>query len=265
MTGFGGAAASVEDLAALALTNYGHFTTLRVEGRRARGLMLHWERLGRDARVLFGAELDLDLARRLVRERLADGADAAGPVLARVTVFDPQLDIARPAGVRGRSPGLRILVSVRPAPPVPLSALRVRPVEYARVLPEVKDVGLFGAVRLRREAQLAGFDDVLFTRSGLVAEGATWNVGFFDGSYLVRPEAPALPGVTTALLERAFGRFRVRPIGLADLPQMAAAFATSAGIGVRPIAAVGPVRFDPVHPVIGRLQAAYAGIAGELV
>lgn len=262
MTDFGGAAASAQDLAALALTNYGHFTTLRVEGRRARGLMLHWERLGRDARVLFGADLDLDLVRRLVRERVAA---MRGPVMVRVTVFDPELDVARPLGAPGRIRGLRILASARVAPPVAAPALRVTPVEYVRVLPGVKHVGLFDAVRLRREAQVAGFDDVLFTRSGDVAEGATWNVGFFDGAELIRPQAPALPGVTMALVERACGPFRVRPVGVGDLPGMAAAFALNAAVGVRPIAAVGSVRFDPGHPVIDRLRAAYAQVPGEPV
>ncbi|KOV37276.1 aminotransferase, partial [Streptomyces sp. XY431] len=45
-------------LAALGLLNYGHFTTLRAESGRARGLALHLDRLVRDCRTVFGSELD---------------------------------------------------------------------------------------------------------------------------------------------------------------------------------------------------------------
>nr|BFE69862.1 hypothetical protein GCM10020092_031630 [Actinoplanes digitatis] len=41
----------------LALTNYGHFTTMRVEDGRVRGLGMHLDRLVSDCATLFSAEL----------------------------------------------------------------------------------------------------------------------------------------------------------------------------------------------------------------
>ncbi|MEK8144253.1 aminotransferase class IV [Streptomyces sp. M10(2022)] len=54
-------------LQTLALTNYGHFTSMRVDEGRVRGLSLHLERLRRDCRSLFGVDLDLQRVRELAR------------------------------------------------------------------------------------------------------------------------------------------------------------------------------------------------------
>ncbi|WP_270890119.1 hypothetical protein [Streptomyces sp. DHE17-7] len=62
-----GRPAGEDALAALALTNYGHFTTLLVEDGRVRGLGLHLERLIRDCRLLFDTTLDPDRVRALAR------------------------------------------------------------------------------------------------------------------------------------------------------------------------------------------------------
>ncbi|MGK5559098.1 aminotransferase class IV, partial [Actinomadura kijaniata] len=184
----------VEQLAALALVNYGHFTTMRVEGGGVRGLGLHLDRLTRDCRALFGVEPDVGRVRRLARRAVA-GTDA--PVVVRVTLFDPGLDLGRPVG-NGEP---RVLVTARPAGERPVPGMRVRTVRYSRDMPEVKHVGLFGAVLRRRAAQAEGFDDALFVDAGSsVTEGTTWNVGFFDGRRVVWPDAEALPGVTMRLL-----------------------------------------------------------------
>ncbi|MBO1416605.1 aminotransferase class IV [Streptomyces sp. FH025] len=228
-------------LAALGLLNYGHFTTLRVEAGRVRGLELHLDRLVRDCRTLFAAELDRAAVRERIRAVLpADGA----PVIVRVTVYDPALGLERPAA---------------PAP------LRTRATVYRRELPEVKHVGLFGLVHHRRLAQLAGYDDVLLTdEHGLVSEGATWNVGFLAGDRLVWPEGPSLPGVTEALLAGAYGGPQSRePVRVAELGRFDAAFAVNAGVGPRPLAAVDSTAFDPAHPRLAELRAAYLGIAAD--
>jgi branched-subunit amino acid aminotransferase/4-amino-4-deoxychorismate lyase len=85
-----GASASLEQVRALALTNYGHFTSMLVQDFRVRGLSLHMERLARDCRQLFGAELDTDAVRHYVRHALPGNP---GPVTVRVTVYDPALDL----------------------------------------------------------------------------------------------------------------------------------------------------------------------------
>jgi branched-subunit amino acid aminotransferase/4-amino-4-deoxychorismate lyase len=49
---------TADELARLALYNYGHFTTMRVDAGRVRGLSLHLRRLVNACRTVFDAELD---------------------------------------------------------------------------------------------------------------------------------------------------------------------------------------------------------------
>ncbi|MEV6327684.1 aminotransferase class IV [Streptomyces sp. NPDC051909] len=269
-----GVPASTAQLAALALTNYGHFTTLRIEeGGGVRGLPLHLDRLVRDCAAVFGAALDPERVVTYVREA-ADGR--SGALNVRVTVFDPALDITRPAEPAGDP---RVLVTVRPAGGLFPPPLRVTCRPYRRDVPAVKHVGLFGPLALRREARSAGFDDVLFTepgpgpglRPGLgpagdeqVTEGCTWNVGFVDAEgRVVWPAADVLPGVTMRLLREARPGALVRPVGTAELPALRAAFATNAAIGVRAVRAVDGHRFPADDPVLAELRAAYAALPVE--
>ncbi|MGW2257554.1 aminotransferase class IV family protein [Streptomyces sp. NPDC001780] len=262
MAELNGRPVDMAELSALALTNYGHFTTLRVEDGRVRGLALHLDRLDRDCRALFGAELDPDRVRALLR-RLAP---ADGTATMRVTVFDPALDIGRP----DRAGDPRILVTRRPASSGPLPPLRVRSVRYEREAPEIKSVGLFGALRQRRAARQAGFDDALFVGAdGLVSEGATWNIGFLDGEgdsdgTVVWPRAPCLPGVTMRLLMAAH-EHRVAPVAAADVGSSRAAFATNAAIGVRAVTAVDRTEFPAHHPAVDLLRETYAALPGDLL
>jgi branched-subunit amino acid aminotransferase/4-amino-4-deoxychorismate lyase len=186
-----------EQLKALALYNYGHFTSMRVQDGGVRGLTLHLRRLVDDYRALFDAELDPDRVRRLVRHALRD---VDRPTVVRVTVFDPQLDLAN-AGARARP---RVLVTHRwaSADDAPLPPLRVRSVRYRRDCPLVKHVGLFGMYQFRRAARRDGLDDVMFVDAAShVCEGATWNIGFIQGDEVVWPRAEVLPGVTMRLLQ----------------------------------------------------------------
>ncbi|MFB7615954.1 aminotransferase class IV [Kitasatospora sp. NPDC056181] len=255
-----GVPADAGQVAALGLLNYGHFTTLRAEAGRVRGLTLHLDRLVRDGRTLFGTGPDREVLRRRIRSVLPTDGSA---VIVRVTVFDPALGPERP----GADAAPRLLVTTRPAPAAAPAPLRVRTTEYRRELPEVKHVGLFGLVRQRRLAQLDGYDDALLVGpDGLVTEGATWNVGFHDGRQLVWPEGEALPGVTAALLGRAHPGPQWRgPVAAGDLGRFEAAFALNAGVGVRPIAAVDGTAFDPAHPVLAALRTAYERIEAEEV
>ncbi|WP_250285979.1 aminotransferase class IV [Frankia sp. CiP1_Cm_nod2] len=317
-----GAPPDINDLAVLALTNYGHFTTMRVERQRVRGLSLHLERLAHDCGLLFDADLDVERVRHLVRR--ATRPIGTGSCVVRITVFDPALDVGHP-GVRAQP---HVLVNIRPAPATPLPPLRVRSVAYRRSMPAVKHVGLFDALRHRRAAQLDGFDDVLFTDThthtapgaaapagkgpapegpasegraapkglasespalqgpsgegpggegpgsgsggtgsgvpaGLVSEGATWNVGFFDGDHVIWPAADCLRGVTMRLLQRTHGRTTVAPVDRQGLAGMRAAFATNAAAGVRAIAAVDGRELAAGHPIVETLRREYLGIPGE--
>ncbi|MFF4601385.1 aminotransferase class IV family protein [Streptomyces sp. NPDC001339] len=257
MAELNGRPVSVDQLQALALTNYGHFTSLRVDEGRVRGLSLHFERLARDCRALFGAELDIDHVRALIRRVVP----AHGSITIRVTVFDPAMDLGRP----DRATDPQILVTHRSAANLPLPPLRVQSSLLVRDAPEVKSVGLFSLLRHRRAARLDGFDDALFVEgNGAVSEGATWNVGFFDGDRVVWPAADCLPGVTMRLMQEAH-EHSVLPVGLGDLASMEAAFATNAAIGVRAITCIDDTELPGDHPIIGRLRKEYMRVPGDCV
>src|SRR5262249_9787142 len=229
------------EIGALALLNFGHFTSFRVENLHVRGLSLHLDRLVHYCRVLFAAELDPQRVRRLLRQALRP---EAAPAVARVTVFDPGLDLGHP----GRQAEPHVLISTRPAATGSLPPLRLGSVSYQRELPKVKHVGLFGAVHHRRAAQLAGYDDAIFVGSGSrLSEGPTWNIGFFDGTQLVWPQADVLAGVTMRLLAVAAERLGIsstwKELGIPEVAGLGCAFATNAAIGVRPIRSLDHLEF----------------------
>jgi branched-subunit amino acid aminotransferase/4-amino-4-deoxychorismate lyase len=253
-----GVAADIDQVRSLALTNYGHFTTMRVAGERVRGLSLHLDRLVSDCRRLFDAELDSDRVRHFVRHALAG---VAQPVVVRVTVFDPALEIGHP----GADARPHVMVTTRPAAHGPVPPLRLQSVQYRREMPEVKHVGLCSSLRHRRAAQRNGFDDVLFhDADAVISEAATSNIGVVVGDHILWPQADCLPGVTMQLITQS-SRMGVStaPIRLADLPQVDAAFATNAGVGVRPVHAVDGTRWADGHPALRVLQRQYADMCPE--
>jgi len=242
-------------LSSLATVNYGHFTSMRVEDGGVRGLGLHLERLARDCRRVFQTELDLDRVRRHARDALAG---VTPPVVVRVTVFDPALDVAD----AGADASPSILVTMRAAP-VPGPPLRLASAVYRRELPEVKHVGLFGPVRLRRAARRAGADDVLFTDpDGAVCETSIANVGFIRGAHVVWPRADWLHGVTMRLVSEVVD-CRTEPVTLAGLPSLDAAFVTNAAVGVRPVGAVDDTHWAGEPPLLRRIRERYAELPTE--
>ncbi|MEU6117497.1 aminotransferase class IV [Streptomyces sp. NPDC047117] len=248
-----------DSLKALALTNLGHFTSLRVDDGMAKGLSRHLDRLVRDCRTVFDVELDRARVLSFVRHA---AAQREGTFIVRVTVFDPALGTAHP-GAEARP---RVLVTCRPAAH-DLPPLRVTTRAYQRDMPEVKHTGLFGQLALRRAVQRAGFDDVLFTdpETGVVSEGGTWNVGFVDDQErVVWPEARVLSGVTMRLLQEVHTSVR-RPVTPDDVPRMRAAFATNTSVAVRPLSAIGDVQLDAEHPVLADLRQRYEKIPGDRV
>lgn len=257
MAELNGVAADREQLQALALTNYGHFTSMRVEDGCVRGLSLHLERLRRDCRALFDTELDLAAVRWFVRHAL----DRRSPVVVRVTVFDPALELGRPGA--DAQPG--VLVTTRAAASAPPPPLHLRSVRYCREMPEVKHVGLFAALRHRRLAQRAGFDDALFSDArGRLSEASTSNLGFVDGDRIVWPSAEQLPGVTQRLLDDLPGQeTSTAALTTEEAAGMDAAFATNAAVGLRPVRAVDGHRWPEQHPVLDNLRARYAEIVPE--
>ncbi|MCC3773869.1 aminotransferase class IV family protein [Streptomyces sp. UNOB3_S3] len=259
MAELNGKPVTLDDLQTLALTNYGHFTSMRMEDGTIRGLSLHLDRLVRDCRVVFGVELDRERTLDHIR-KAADGVTGVAGI--RVTVFDPALDLARPSDAKNP----HVLVNLRSAGALTPPPLTAKTFPFSRDSAEVKHVGIHAQLKLRRDAQLAGFDDAVFVEpDDRVSEGGTWNLGFVDQhGTVVWPDAPALPGTTMLLLQSLdTPKQLTAPVRLADVPTMAAAFATNASIGVRTVSALDDVRFPPDHPVLTALRDAYAGIPGE--
>lgn len=218
------------ELAFLAQVNYGHFTTMQARNRGVRGFGLHLQRLASATRELFGSDLDLEQVRKHLRRILGDA-----PASVRITVFSLALDRAR----LERPVGVDVLVATSPARAGRADALRLRSVVHERTLPLVKHVGTFDLFHHWRQARLAGFDDALFcTAAGEISEGPIWNIGFWDGSKVTWPSAPALPGITRQLLDtglRALGvHTATRPVFLDDLAGFRSAFIMNSG-------AVGPL------------------------
>ncbi|MGH3611731.1 MAG: aminotransferase class IV [Pseudonocardia sp.] len=259
MSTLDGASVSAADLQTLANTNYGHYTSMRVTGREIRGLSHHLTRLLRDSKIVFGATLDPD---RIWRHIVGTVAEMNGDYSLRVTAFDPDIDLGRPSAAHAP----RVLITTRPVGSLPAPPLRAQIRTHQRDLPAVKHIGIFGALHERRAAQIDGFDDVVFsTNEGFISEGATWNVGFFDGENVVWPDADILPGVTMTLLRQVHEKTIVRPVKTSELRDMKAAFATNATVGVQPIIQLGGARFAKNHLIFRTLRSEYLEIPPEVI
>ncbi|MGH3982845.1 MAG: aminotransferase class IV family protein [Pseudonocardiaceae bacterium] len=258
MAELNGVPAGLDQVEALALINYGHFTSMRVDNQRVRGLSLHLERLMRDCRQVFDADLDADRIRHLIRHALAD---VSRPVVIRVTVFDPALEI----GHLGAGAQPQVLITTRPAAHLPLPALSLQSAIYCRDMPHIKHVGLFGSLQRMRIAQRNNFDDALFVNAdATIAEAATSNVGFVDGDRIVWPLADCLPGVTMRLICQARDEHATTvPITLEQLADVDAVFATNAAAGIRPVTAIDAFHWPDEHPILDVLRKEYASLAAE--
>jgi branched-subunit amino acid aminotransferase/4-amino-4-deoxychorismate lyase len=90
MAELNGSPATLDTLERLALTNFGHFTSMRVEDGRVRGLSMHMSRLARDCNAIFGVQLDTERVLEYLRRAAHQQTE---PYTIRVTVFDPHLTL----------------------------------------------------------------------------------------------------------------------------------------------------------------------------
>lgn len=251
-----GGPVGVDDLRHLAQTNYGHFTVMRAEDSRVRGLDLHLDRLQAATRELFGSELDREHLRGYLRHALNG---AAGAWSLRVNVFARSLDREH----MERAMDVDVLIGANLAPVPATQPLRVKSFVYAREAPSIKHVGTFALFHHRRLARQAGFDDALFVDAGgRISEGSIWNIGFVDrDGAVVWPQAPQLDGVGMRLvdagLESQGMSGRMRPVHLAELAAFRAAFFSNASTPVRMIAAIDDCSFEVDAGIERRLLAAY--------
>ncbi|MGQ4620049.1 aminotransferase class IV, partial [Nocardia sp. R7R-8] len=240
--------------------NLGHFTSMRCENGAVRGLSLHLDRLTRDCRAVFDAELQPERVRELVRHALRETDE---PVTVRVTIYDPAIELGRP----GAPAEPHVLVTMRPAPQAQPGPLRLQSAAYARDLPTVKHVGLFGAMTMRSGAQRAGFDDVLFTDpDGTISEIATSNIGFItEHGQLVWPQANMLVGITMRLINQSRDNGIVsKRITLSQLRRFSGAVATNAAVGVRPVSRIDDIEW-PEHELVAILRKEYESIPPQKI
>jgi branched-subunit amino acid aminotransferase/4-amino-4-deoxychorismate lyase len=246
-----------EDIASLALYNYGSYTTMLVDNGRVRGLSLHLRRLQRGTELLFGMGIDEKLVRRLVHRM-----DTKSPAIVRVTIFCRDFDLAHPHNISK----LDILVTTRPAPKS-LPAVSLKPIQYQRDLAEYKTVSIGGALYRRRIAQLEGFDDALFINDAEeISEGPTWNIGFVKGGQVIFPTTPGLPGISAELLQKALQgsgmAVRTQTVQLQDVGDMDSAFILSAGSGMRQVKSIGE-QILPNSDTLNKLSKLYEAIPYE--
>lgn len=240
-----GHAPTAEQLRFPAFT-YGHFTAMQIRGRSVHGLGLHLTRLDAGNRELFGAGLDGDMVRERVRHALDDMADAS------VRVYAAEL---------GRDDA-SLLVTVRGPIDVTAEPIGLMSVPYQRSEPHIKHLADHGQIYHRRRAELAGFDDALLTGpAGVVSECGIANIGFFDGTTVVWPDAPALQGITMQLLERCLPGAGVAsrrgPVHLRDVGSYRAAFATNSR-GIVPVGRIDDVAMAVDVDLMATVTEAYA-------
>jgi branched-subunit amino acid aminotransferase/4-amino-4-deoxychorismate lyase len=231
-------------------SGFGHFTAMQVRGRQTRGLELHLRRLEAANRELFGAGLDRERVRALVRQALGEVEDAS----VRVYVFESGDDVAN-------------MVTVRPPGGVK-SPQRLRSVRYQRPDAHLKHLAT-GQAYYARLAQREGFDDALLTADdGLVSETAVANVGFLDGEGVVWPDAPQLAGITMQLLERALPErgvpSRRAPAWVADVAAFEGAFLSNAR-GVAAVSGVDALALPMPAARLGAISAAYESVPWDAI
>ncbi|WP_045736890.1 aminotransferase class IV family protein [Xanthomonas sp. MUS 060] len=249
-----GRLADADVLAAAALVNYGHFTTLQVRDGAVRGLDLHLRRLDDASRLLLGSALPAERVRDELRAALVEFGHADASL--RATVFSPSFTLRRADAVCAPE----LLVSLDVPAVADLVPLRLRSSVFARELPQIKHVGTFAAFHQRRLAMQAGCDDALFVDAhGAVAEGTTWNLGAWDGRSVHWPQAPALRGTQERLLQAGLDALGVaqqlRPLQLHELDAGMAAFVCNAR-GQQAIATVDGRALRPAEEVLDVLEAA---------
>ncbi|MFE7751460.1 aminotransferase class IV [Streptomyces sp. NPDC057428] len=253
---FDGRPATAEDLRVPAFAGYGHFTAMQVRDRTVRGLDLHLERLDSANRELFGPPL----TGHRVRELIGHALDSAGIRDASVRVHG-----FMPPGAAETV----TMVTVRGPARMAREPRSLMSVPYARSVPHIKRPGEFGQTYYRELAGRSGFDEALLTLpGGVVTEGSVTNIGFWDGASVVWPDAPALTGITMALLDEGLARTERpsarRPVTLEGLGAYRAAFLTNSQ-GIAPVRQIDGTSFTVDEELMARIGQVYEDAPREAV
>lgn len=195
--------ASVRDLAPLAFAGFAHFTAMQVRDGGVRGLDLHLARLRSASLELFGRALSDEEVLSCLHLAIAAGPDDQSLT---ATMFSRSGEFT-PNGQRGDP---AVLVRTGPPSNGPAGPLMLAAVRHERPLPAIKHVGEVSKTYYLRQAAKQGFDDAAFVdSSGRLSEATIWNLAFWDGEYVVWPEAAMLPGITMGVIRRQLERLGV--------------------------------------------------------
>ncbi len=242
-----------------ARSSYGHYTTMQVRAGAVRGLSLHLARLEHATRYLFNTALDLTILRQHMRTALAEHSDAS----LRISIG------ARNYNARAMPSPAQIETLLLVDSPAPLrgTPMRLGTFRHVRHLPQLKHCGNFDMFELRRQAIAQGFDDaLLLAPDEHIAEGPTFNVGFFQGDELIWPQAPQLEGTTLRLLrqthENQGGRNATRAIGLDEVAKLEGGFCCHSG-AIWPIATINQQTLLVNTDGLARLHRLWAEIPAE--
>lgn len=230
--------------------SYGHFTSMQVRDGRVDGLDLHFERLDRSSREVFGQPVSADRVRSYLRIALDHAG--SGDLSIRVNAFAS--DDAEP----------NLLIRISPPIDPGVKPLRLRAFQHERAVPHLKHTGTFDLVYYGRQAKLAGYDDAVFhTATGEISEASIWNICFAHGREIVFPSAPVLPGIRQQLLQRGLATFTTTPVPLTDLSTYDAAYLTNSIDPALPVAAIGTTQYKPHQPSADTIAKAYAAVPAQ--
>ena len=229
---------------------YGHFTAMQVRGGRTRGLAFHLDRLEAANAELFDSGLDRERVVALIRHALGGRQDAS----VRVYIFESDEEPA-------------IMVTVKPPGEVS-TPQRLQSVRYQRPDAHLKHLAT-GQSYYSRLARRNGFDDALLTGDeGVVSESAIANIGFFDDSGVVWPDAPHLRGITMQLLERELPERGVQSrratVRLRDLASFEGSFLSNAR-GVAVVNQIDDVAVPLHEEWFETIATAYAAVAWDTI
>ena len=242
-----------EELQEAALNTFGHFTAMQVRGGGTRGLDLHLARLDAANRALFGAMLDGERVRELIRHALAGAGVADASV--RVIVRD----------------GL-VFVTVREPFTMPDDATqRLKSAEYLRPVAHIKRPGDFGQGYYIDRAADAGYDDALLVGAdGVVAEAGIANIAFFDAGRpsVVWPDAPVLAGITMQVVAPRLAEYgmpsRTARVTLDEVGRFAGACVTNSR-GIAAVTAIDDVDMPSATEFVKALRSAYDAVPWDVI
>jgi branched-subunit amino acid aminotransferase/4-amino-4-deoxychorismate lyase len=115
-----------------------------------------------------------------------------------------------------------------------------------------------------RAALQAGYNDALLTApDGAVSETAIANIGFFDDTGIVWPDAPLLRGITMQLLDSQLASRPAR-IRLQDAPSLQGAFVSNSR-GIAAVTEIDGVVLPRSEKRVGELIAAYDAVPWDAI